>query len=190
MPRATPLPIRRAIWEAAQRGDDAASLAARFQLSARTVRHLLLSFHQAGDLVVAPAYCCGPRPPCSAPELVAFALSMRQLHASWGAGMLRVQLARRFPAAALPHPRTIQRWLRQAGLANAPAGRKREPRQRAGSPHEVWEVDAADQLRLGNGQLVSWLRLTDEHSGAVLQTVVFPPSLEQGGHALGAKCVA
>lgn len=75
---------------------------------------------------------------------------------------------------SLPDPRTIRRWLEDAGLAPAPAGRKSPYRPRSAAPHERWQVDAADQLRLGNGQLVSWLRLTDECSGAILKTVVFP----------------
>src|SRR5436305_2098766 len=44
----------------------------------------------------------------------------------------------------------------------------------------LWQADAADQLRLGNGQLASWLRLTDECSGAILKTVVFPLGVQRG----------
>ena len=36
-------------------------------------------------------------------------------------------------------------------------------------------MDAVEQLRLANGQQVSWLRWVDEFTGAVLGTVVFPP---------------
>jgi hypothetical protein len=80
---------------------------------------------------------------------------------------------------AIPHPRTIQRWLEAASLAPAPSGRKSPHRPRSPVPHERWQVDAADQLRLGNGQLTSWLRLTDECSGAILKTVVFPVVFNQ-----------
>jgi hypothetical protein len=174
MPSATPMPIRQAIWEAARGGADAATLAARFNRPLRTVRHLLRCFRAAGAQVVAPAYRPGRTAPCAGAELVDFALSLRQLHPRWGAGMLRVQLARRFPAATLPHPRTIQRWLRQAALPTAPPGRKHAPRRRATVAHETWQVDASDQMRLASGEALSWLRLTDEHSGAILLTGVFP----------------
>ena len=184
MPRATPLPVRQALWNAAQTGLDVASLAARFGLAPRTARHLLSSFRRAGGQVHPPAYRPGGQTPN--PAHVDCVVSLRQIHPRWGAGMLRVQLARRFPDDPLPHPRTIQRWLRRARLSAAPAGRKRPPRQRASAVHEVWEVDASDQLRLGNGQLVSWLRLTDEHSGPVLQTVVSPLGLEQRADGAGA----
>jgi hypothetical protein len=73
----------------------------------------------------------------------------------------------------LPDPRTIRRWLQDADLAPAAAGRKSPHRPRSATPHERWQVDAADQMRLGNGQLASWLRCTDECTGAVLKTIVF-----------------
>jgi hypothetical protein len=189
MPRPTPMPIRQAMWAAAQAGEAVASLAARLDTPQRTVRRLLRSF-RSSERPAAPAYRAGPRDPRWPAEMVDHALCLRQLHPGWGAGMLQVQLARKFPGAALPQPRTIQRWLAGAGLAPAPAGRRREPRLRATSVHEVWEIDACDQLALATGQLVSWLRLTDEHSGAVLQTVVFPPGLEQGRHEPHARRAA
>jgi hypothetical protein len=36
-------------------------------------------------------------------------------------------------------------------------------------------VDAAEQVPLRSGRRVCWLRIVDECSGAVLETVVFPP---------------
>jgi len=45
---------------------------------------------------------------------------------------------------------------------------------RAARPHQVWQIDAAEQVGLRSGQRVSWLRVVDECSGAVLRTVVFP----------------
>jgi hypothetical protein len=187
MPRPTPMSVRQAIWSAAQAGEPVACLAARLDTPERTVRRLLGACRDAGR-PVEPAYRSPP--PRWPAEMVEWVLSLRQLHPGWGAGMLQVQLARKFPGAPLPCPRTLQRWLADAQLAPAPAGRRREPRLRAGCPHEVWEVDACDQLALATGQLVSWLRLTDEYSGAVLLTAVFPPGLEQGVHAPGASRAA
>jgi hypothetical protein len=48
---------------------------------------------------------------------------------------------------------------------------------RAAVPHAVWQIDASEYIALATGQRVSWLRVIDECSGAVLQTVVFPLSL-------------
>ena len=45
------------------------------------------------------------------------------------------------------------------------------PRAWAGEPHDTWQMDAKERVRLGDGTLVCWLRLADEASGAVLLTV-------------------
>lgn len=80
--------------------------------------------------------------------------------------------------AEIPSDRTLQRWLRRNGLAPAPPGRRRaESRHRAERPHAVWQVDAADQKRLATGEMISWLRVVDECSGAALHSRVFPQGL-------------
>jgi hypothetical protein len=100
---------------------------------------------------------------------------LRRAHPTWGAPLIRVFLGRDFPADTLPTARTLQRWFGQHGLAPAPKGRRPRPNpHRARAPHDVWQMDASEQVRLGNGQRVSWLRLADEHTGAVLTTQVFP----------------
>jgi hypothetical protein len=89
--------------------------------------------------------------------------------------MIRLELEE--SAEKLPCARTIQRYLRQAGLQPASAGRPRSssPRlSRAERPHQGWQMDASEDLRLKNGQGVCWLRVVDECSGAFLRTVIFP----------------
>jgi hypothetical protein len=46
--------------------------------------------------------------------------------------------------------------------------------RRAQEPHEVWQMDAVERLRLADGSGACWLRLTDECSGAILATQPFP----------------
>jgi hypothetical protein len=88
--------------------------------------------------------------------------------------MIRLELAA--PTQTLPSARTIRRHLHQAGLQPAPAGRPPTPPRlpRAEQPHQGWQIDACEYLRLHSGQRVCWLRVVDECSGAFLQTVVFP----------------
>jgi hypothetical protein len=42
-------------------------------------------------------------------------------------------------------------------------------------------MDAAERMRLASGAQVSWLRIADECSGAVLQTRIFPPGVLEPG---------
>jgi hypothetical protein len=175
MPASVPLPIRRAVWERLTRGESVAEVAAAFGLAPRTVRGLRLRGRRRGEQGLGPD---PTRPHAAAPAAhpaYAPALHLRREHPGWGAGLIRVLLARQ-GVAPLPAVRTLQRWFVKAGLGPAPAGRKPGPeRRRATRPHGTWQVDAAEDIGLADGKRSCWLRIADEFTGAVLLTVVFPP---------------
>lgn len=189
MARPLPLPVRQSVFHRWQAGDSVAAIASDLHLAPRTVQRLARRFRQRGQRAVYPDY--RPRRPRRQTWAAArrAALALRREHPHWGAPLIRVLLRHRFADADLPCPRTLQRWLRHAGLGPAPKGRRPvlASYHRADHPHAVWQMDAAEQLPLASGQRVSWLRLVDEHTGAVLQTTVFaaprfsllPPSATQ-----------
>jgi transposase len=174
MPASIPVAIRRAILRGVQNGHGVAELAARFGVAARTVRHLIRHLQDAADVI--PAYHRCGRPPATPTPIIEEALALRQVHPTWGGGLIRVLLQEEHRKQTIPCTRTLQRWLRRLGEQPAPAGRwPARDSQRARQAHECWQMDAADQKRLQSGSLVSWLRVADECSGAVLKTAVFPP---------------
>jgi transposase len=184
MPQPVPFPVRQVIWQRSQAGEGSASLAAAFALSPRTVRHLLKRFRDRGEAGLATDYRPPPTPAHAKSEPIRHAvLAKRRDHPGWGAGVIRVALAEERPEVDWPHIRTMQRWLRQAGLGPAPAGRRPgQPRGRATRPHQTWQIDACEQIDLKGGEKASWLRVVDEATGAVLGTAVFPPrGLDPGG---------
>jgi transposase len=158
-----------------------ASLAEVFQLAQRTVRHLVRRFAQRGQPGLVPDFArCATKTSVTANALFQKVVHMRQKHPTWGAGLIRVFLQEE--QQDVPSERTLQRWLQRAALSPAPPGRRpSSDAYRARQPHEVWQMDAADQIRLAGGQLASWLRLADECSGAVLQTRIFPPRVLESG---------
>ena len=174
MPAPLPLPLRRLLQRRARRGQTAATIARALGLCPRTVRQLLQRFAEQPQRLE-PAYRPGPGRPADHP-LYGQALALRQQHPTWGAGYIRVRLADTADPAALPSERTLQRWFRrQQPLPAAPGLRPPAAADRSAAPHDTWQMDAVEQLRLGSGQGVSWLRLVDEYSGAFLGTTVFPP---------------
>jgi hypothetical protein len=175
MPLAISPAIRRAILHRTQRGQATAQIALELQLCERTVRHLLHQLRSCGAEALQPGYdTCGQHRQRSQEVVHRRTLQLREQHPRWGAGRLLVQLKRIFPERELPSERTLQRWLRGHGDLPAPAGRPAsERRPRSSVVHEVWQIDAAEQKRLANGAMISWLRVYEECSGAVLQTVVF-----------------
>ena len=177
MPRPIPTPLRRALYRRWRRGQAARTIAEALGLALRTVRRLLRRCDPGEPESVLPAYARrGPQPARADTPLRSAALQLRRQHPTWGAPLIRVLLGHDFPATALPTARTLQRWFHDHGLGPAPKGRRPQPNpDRAAHPHDVWQMDAAEQVRLGNGRRVSWLRIVDEHTGAVLATRVFPP---------------
>lgn len=176
MPRPIPVPVRLAIRRRWQEGQSAPQIAAELHLPESTVRDLIRRLRSGDDAALAPSYRTEPRPH-SLPRQAVYAatLDLRREHPKWGAEYLRIHLQRM--GHEVPATRTLQRWLRQAGLAPAPRGRPpRRDHPRGAIPHEVWQIDATEHLALKQGQ-ACWLRVIDECSGAVLKTAVFPPRL-------------
>ena len=180
MPHPIPLPVRQVIVQRAEQGQSAGLIARSLGLVSRSVRQLLQRLRIQGNNALLTSYPSRayPHPP-QFRALVEEALRLRREHPTWGAGLVRVWLRRDYPAAPIPAERTLQRWFRRAGLIPAPSGRRAGPSSyhRAPQPHEVWQMDAADQVALQSGRQVCWLRIADECSGAVLQTTVFPPGV-------------
>jgi transposase len=186
MPAAIPIPVRQLILKRWQKGESVAKLANELKLSLRTVRNLVRRFAKRGQSGVEPDYgrCATKTLPTNRDEFQK-AIEMRKQHPTWGGGLIRVLLQEQGHDACASE-RTLQRWFERSTLAPAPPGRRPDSDvRRAHHPHEVWQMDAVDQLRLASGQQVSWLRLVDECSGAVLQTTIFPPALVELGQTRG-----
>jgi hypothetical protein len=186
MPRAIPVPVRQQIWSRFQNGESAAAIAAALHLRPRTVQLLVQRLQRLGPKGMEPWYRAPVRGAQVGQHLADEALVLHEQHPSWGAGFIRVRLEMRHPELTMPSERTLQRWFRRTRLPLAPAGRKPIPqRQAAGSPHEIWQMDASEHIPLATGQRVSWLRCVDEFTGAVLGTRVFPPRALESGASHG-----
>jgi transposase len=161
-----------------QQGSKAKEIARRFGLSLRTVQRLLARFEQRGADGIGPDYdhCGQDQAQQTAPQLVEHVCQTRRDHQRWGTEMIRLELEQRYDT--LPSTRTMRRHLRKAGLGPAPAGRMAAAEYplvpRAERPHQGWQTDASEELRLQSNQQVCWLRFVDECSGAFLKTLVFP----------------
>jgi hypothetical protein len=179
MPKSISVPVRQKLWERASQGESVNSLAEAFELSPRTIRHLLKRCRDRGESGLIPAYGV-PRPPDHAhSEAIRQAvLAMRRDHPTWGSPLIRAMLQDDQPQLAWPSPSTIRRWFRAAELTHAPAGRRPGASStRAEQPHHTWQIDASEHIPLADKTQACWLRILDEATGAVLRSDVFPPRL-------------
>jgi transposase InsO family protein len=133
-------------------------------------------FNRDGEKAIQPTYNhCGQNHPNSTPEeILSKARSLRKQHPKWGAGLIRLMIQPTQPDQHIPVARTLQRHFQRTGLAPAaPGPHPKENTTRATQPHQVWQVDASEQMKLKNGRDACWMRVVDEFSGAVLDTKVF-----------------
>jgi hypothetical protein len=175
MPRALSPSVRQAIWNRFQAGQDYRRIAAECEVSPRSVRRLIREVQKRGQQAFLAGYAsAGVRRSKHFEKMRRRTLKLRKQHPRWGAGRLLLELTALYRDQLLPCERTLQRWLCQEQLPPARAGRPPVARtQRTTLPHEVWQIDAAEQKRLATGQMISWLRVADEGSGGVLKTIVF-----------------
>jgi transposase len=192
MPQPLPFALRQELVRCHQQGETLAALADRLQIPPSTVRNWWQRFRREGDAGLHTRYQrCGPQGPKAEPAVHQAALAMKREHPTWGAGLIRLELQKQFPDLALPKVRAIQRWFQKAGLQPPRTKRPAMERPRAREPHEVWEIDAKERLRLADGSGSSVLSVTDEASGALLGATPFPPLLlDAGGRRGGAASPA
>jgi hypothetical protein len=175
MPRATPVPVWQAILQRRQQGHSLNSIVQKFDISIMTVRSPSRRLRDCRPEAITPdsAGCAHPGPKAH-PELVQAACQLKRDHPTWGAVLIRIPLQPRWPDRSLPHPRTLQRWFRDAGLSRPPRRRPPQDRRPGPQPPELWQVDAVEKQRLADGHLASWLTVTNELSGAILTAELSP----------------
>lgn len=178
MPAATPVRIRRVIVERREAGESYAAISRDLAMPYITVRKVYQHYQQTGRLEANYDKC---RPTGVRSELAIYekAVALKQAHTGWGAGLIWVELAELFEESALPSIRTLQRWFHRAGIVSKGNPDKAQSMavQRGTQAHEVWALDAKEQIQLGDGSYSSWLTISDEGSGAVLSVTLFPPQI-------------
>jgi Homeodomain-like domain-containing protein len=123
-------------------------------------------------------------------DVYPLAVRLKRDHPRWGGQLIWLELRQQNPRLALPGVRTLQRWFREAGVQRAGTLRVAQEGfvKRGKAVHQVWAVDAKENIRLADGSGVSWLIVSDEASGAILHTTVFPPPVvESGGSVSGSR---
>jgi hypothetical protein len=156
----------------------AVAISKQLQLNVRSVRRLIQRYKADHSTNLQPAYQhCGVKRSKVNVTLLRAGLWLKRLHPLWGAPCIHLQLIERYgEQPGIPAVRTLQRWMRTKGL-NRP--REHHPaidRGWATTPHYIWQVDAKERLVLDNElqQPACYLTISDEHSGACLQALVFP----------------
>lgn len=176
MPKPIPVAIRRQIVERHKQEETLIRIAEDLSMPYESVRNVWRLYRREGR--IKPNYAaCGQRGVSASPRVYRAALWLKRSHPTWGAPLIRQIISDKWPDDMVPHARTLQRWFRRANLyPKKPPAVGQARRGRGKAPHNIWEIDSREQIQLATGERVSWFLVSDEHSGAVMDGQVFPPS--------------
>lgn len=168
----TPLWTREQVIKDHQAGVHVETIATRHSISRASVYNICRRYRE-GRTLAADYAACG-RPKTDA-RIYRAARYLKYLHRDWGAPLIRTLLEQRY--GDVPTERTLQRWFKAAHLT--PLQQKRLPgtREKAAHVHGCWQIDAKERL----ASKACYLSIVDEHSGAFLQTPVFPLRTDKSG---------
>jgi putative transposase len=190
MPAAIGLKLRQEIIQRREAGETFAAIARRLEISYGTVRNIWWRYQQSGRLT--PNYAACVRTGIRKDEAVyERMIALKRAYPTWGAGLIWVELADEFGEDELPCERTLQRWFHRAGLVERSVKKRVRDMQvqRGRAVHAVWALDAKEQVLLADGSYASWVALTDEGSGAMLEARAFPPEEVECGRTAGGEAV-
>lgn len=177
MPEATPMAIRQGIVQRYKQGEKISSLATCYKISRATIHRLIKREDQEGQKGLMTKYVnCGKKGPDENDFIYRSVRCMKNWHPGWGAEKIRAEILRIRPALIVPHYRTLNRWFHKNNQI-AIKIKSKLPEQKSRQAkflHEVWQIDAKEQIPVANGTMVCWLNITDEFSGTVVDPVVFP----------------
>lgn len=157
-----------------EQGDSFQKIASELGRNYETVRRIYHRYVESGKLK--PSYDkCSHGSLRKDRVIYETAIALKKAHPGWGAGLIRLELGEVFDEVNLPVERTLQRWFRRGGVQKPAPERRPSPFGGRGKrAHELWAVDAKEQIELADGSFASWLTVTDEGSGAILGAVLFP----------------
>ncbi|GAB3572332.1 hypothetical protein GCM10027578_32140 [Spirosoma luteolum] len=173
MARAVEMGQREQLIALKKQGCTLAQISQQLALPLPTVRKLSARYKDQGQLLVSYANC-GPKQPTSPANYLRAARWLKHLHPQWGAPLIHLKLLDRYGPIDMPSVRTLQRWFVRWQLIQP---RQHWPQTRIGQAkavHNIWQVDAKENLQLVDGQKACYLTIVDEHSGAGLAAPVFP----------------
>jgi hypothetical protein len=149
------------------------TISEQLDLSFSSVRTICQRYQKEGEKGLETNYNnCGKSAVDSSNLIYRAALWLKHLHPLWGTPRIHTKLKERY-SNQVPTIRTIDRWYVAAGLHKPRNRNQRESIGQSTAVHNIWQVDAKENLTLTDGQKACYLTITDEKSGAWLASFVF-----------------
>jgi transposase len=174
MGQATGILLRERIIQLKQENYTLEKISEELSLTYSNVRTIWGRYQKEGISGLQTSYSnCGKSKPSSDNVVYRASLWLKHLHAHWGTPRVHTGLQSRY-GVDVPTIRTLNRWYKDAQLTKPRSKINRVTIGKSTAAHNIWQVDAKENLTLGDGQESCYLTIVDEKSGAWLASLVFP----------------
>lgn len=164
-------------------GKSLLEISEEMDISYSSVRRIWALFKQGGLDNLAPKYeNCGGRGP-KFYRVYRMSIYLKRHHPNWGAPYILTILSERYPEMELPSVGTVQKWFRSKGLNKLRVKRQEQSPIVAKQVHDCWQIDAKENIVLGDGNSACYLTTVEVKSGAVLEAPVFSLWKDQSSHS-------
>jgi Winged helix-turn helix len=178
MSKPIPYEVRRQVIRLKENGQGPSVIAETLGLSRSAVQKLLRLWQMNGESALQTRYSnCGKNAPQKF-DLEIVAAIQRQRDSSRGGPFVYSLLVSQQPQKSIPHYRTIQRWWAKGKTGEGPVLPPRRRERWSKEPHETWQIDGKELIKLADGTETSWMNIADEATSTVLQTTVFSPEAD------------
>ncbi len=154
-------------------------LSERYKVSYKTVRGLCLAYQKEKEGALVPDYSkCGRVVNPEDEKSYRLVRLISHLHSEWGVPFILTKIRMSFPQLKLQTERTYQKRLSQDKPdEELPPTRipKLQGNQEIRQPHDEWQIDAKERLKLLSGANACYLNITDTESNGLLKAKPFPP---------------
>lgn len=182
MPSTISMAIRQSIVERYKKGEKISTLSRYYKVSRVSIYSFINREQSEGLKGLCPKYDnCGKVRPSSTQFIFRAVRCMRAWHPSWGAEKIRAEMLQMRPQLDLPHYRTFTRWFHWNNQIQVrlKSSLPRPQARQAKHLHEIWQIDAKEEISIADGSKNCWLNIADEFSGMVIDPPVFPPKENQ-----------
>jgi hypothetical protein len=180
MPRAISMAMRQLVVDQYKRGISKSKIACNLQIGRTSVHTIISRYKEAGESGLIPNYDnCGKSRPQASDFIYRAVRCMRTWHPNWGGEKIRSQMLMLRPELDLPEVRTFYRWFHWNNQIESKSKTPKQESHWAKHIHEVWQIDAKEEIQTADGQKNCWLNIVDEASGAVIDPPVFPLQKDQ-----------
>ena len=179
MKRNIPLSTRKEVVELRLSGKQHLEVAKQLGISQETSKNIWKRYKLEGESGLVLKYTnCGRTISESEEKNYRLVRLLKFLHPTWGVKYICLKIKEKFPQLNL---RSVRQYQSRLSKDKIPKSKLPvvENMEKAKTPHDTWQIDAKERVKLLDGTEACYFTVVDESSGAILAARSFPPRVSE-----------